>query len=127
MAKVIIDDKGKVVDRASTDELLSVGYKKAGVAEGDDIALELAGYKKIDVNGPVFLDDLINDISGTVIPNAKARAQRDLKGLQRALVETSILRDKAFQLGFTELVTELDIEITQYNNDISARNIIIAN
>lgn len=116
---LITDNSNIVRDKASNESSLSLGYKLANVAVGDNVALKAAGYKKHKITKQI--DVKVGDTydGKKVTKNEVLRAERELYGIKRGMIEFSVARDKAKALGFTDLENEFKSEY----DDLNARKI----
>lgn len=112
---IICDPVQVVIDKASNQENLSRGYQIAGVPKGDDELLTAALYVKYEVTEK--LDMRVGDkYDGNVVtPNTNLRLNSELSGIKRALIWNEIEKDKAQELGFVDIQTELQDEIDSLN------------
>jgi len=105
MLNVICNVNDEVVDIASEKENLSRGYAFPGFKEYHDLPdMEIA------------IGDTFDGV--TVTPNRKARDRARKDGLQGQLIDLTLRKDKAVELGLVEAAIRLSMEIQECEREL---------
>lgn len=124
---IITDSMGIVQDKASHAVNLSRGYLLAGVPVGDDAALAAAGFKKHEITDKSVSVKVLDYYDGQrFTPNVKNRARLELDGIKHEMIEISLHKNMAKELGFKDKESEFEAALAALNTRKVAVEAIIA-